>query len=132
MIAFFVPGPPVPQPRPRVYANGGVLSNPPRVKAFKDAVTLVARNACAGEPLPDPVWLYLLFLMPRPKRLKGEDREWHWCTPDLDNLVKSTKDAMTAAGVWVDDAQVCHCEASKRYAAKGEKPGVHVKVVPAE
>ncbi len=135
MIEFFVPGPPVPQPRPRVYrgATGGVrtVSNTGKVKAYKQVVALCARVACGPVPFPDPVQVSLLFLMARPKRLRGKDREWHWCTPDIDNMIKSTLDALKGI-CWVDDGQVCRLLARKQYAAKGEPCGVRVCLVTAD
>jgi Holliday junction resolvase RusA-like endonuclease len=34
--------------------------------------------------------------------------------PDIDKLLRSTFDALTAAGVWEDDARVVHVEAGKQ------------------
>jgi crossover junction endodeoxyribonuclease RusA len=50
--------------------------------------------------------------------------------PDLDKLVRSIFDAMTDAGVWLDDAQVVKVVASKAYVAPGDRPGVHISLAP--
>lgn len=140
MVEFFVPGEPVPQPRPRVFLAGGrarAVSAPKAhpVTAFKEAVALTARQACEHGPLRGPLWLYVLFLMPRPKskcwKRRSQPREWHHCKPDLDNLVKALLDGCNMI-CWHDDAQVCFMEVAKRIAAGHEQAGVAVKVVEAE
>ena len=40
---------------------------------------------------------------------------WPTSTPDVDNLAKLAMDALTAAGVWKDDAQVVSLVTRKRY-----------------
>lgn len=44
--------------------------------------------------------------------------------PDLDNLVKALKDALTGI-VWKDDAQIVSLCARKTY---GDRPAIYVKV----
>lgn len=59
----------------------------------------------------------------RAKMLSGEI--CHTVKPDLDNLAKQLKDAMTRMRFWHDDRQVVCLRCSKRYA---EKPGWIVRV----
>lgn len=47
----------------------------------------------------------------------------HTVKPDLDNLAKQLKDAMTRMGFWGDDKQVVRLVGEKRY---GERPAWHV------
>lgn len=49
-------------------------------------------------------------------------------TTDLDNRVKALSDAITAAGLWHDDAQVVRLEAEKRIAPLAIAPFVEVRV----
>jgi len=46
--------------------------------------------------------------------------------PDLDKLERAIGDALTDAGVWVDDGQVVNSHTQKWYA---ETPGVHITVL---
>lgn len=48
--------------------------------------------------------------------------------PDLDRLVNSLKDSVTACGVWWDDAQVAASIESKWWAALGEEPSIDLRV----
>jgi Holliday junction resolvase RusA-like endonuclease len=137
MIAFTVPSVPVAQPRQRHSAAmvGGKLVSrnylPARhpVNAFKAAVQLAFRQAYQGAPLDGPLYLGARFVMPRPKRLtkkRGENaREWCPCKPDVDNLTKSLKDALTGLA-FGDDCQVVWADVRKVYAAASEPPGVLV------
>lgn len=54
----------------------------------------------------------------------------HDVKPDRDNVEKSIMDALTDAGLWLDDCQVCAGEPRKWYAAKGCAPGTIIDVHP--
>jgi Holliday junction resolvase RusA-like endonuclease len=78
------------------------------------------------------VRLSVSFLMPRPKshlRANGEEKDsapqHHTSKPDLDNLVKATKDALTTAQVWTDDSLVTICHSSKGYSPM---PGAIIRI----
>ena len=43
-----------------------------------------------------------------------------------DNVAKAAGDALVKAGAIHDDAQICEVIVSKRYAARGEGPAVHI------
>jgi Holliday junction resolvase RusA-like endonuclease len=51
--------------------------------------------------------------------------------PDIDKLLRGLLDACTAAGVWVDDAQVVTVVTSKVFPHDGAIPGVTFTVQPA-
>lgn len=133
-----IPGEPVGQPRQRhriVNANGRqeVQNYTPKrhpVTAYKQAVQLQAASGYVGDPLTVPVKLEAAFVFPRPQRLtwktKPMPRAPHRNTPDVDNLLKAIKDALTGV-LWRDDRQVAAVTASKWYAAGGESP--HTEIV---
>lgn len=142
MITFRVPAVPVAQPRQRHRAlslpGGRVVTQnftPAKhpVQAFKATVRLAAQQAYAGPPLEGPILLRLVFILPRPGRLRWKSRPMprvrHTAKPDIDNLAKSVKDALSGR-VWRDDSQVCGLVASKWYAAGDEAPGVEVEIQP--
>jgi Holliday junction resolvase RusA-like endonuclease len=55
-------------------------------------------------------------------------RAFHETRPDLDNLAKSTKDALTGI-LWRDDSQIAILNARKVIAAGDEQPCVEVQVM---
>ncbi|NOX54230.1 MAG: RusA family crossover junction endodeoxyribonuclease [Planctomycetes bacterium] len=139
-IQFDAPCVPVAQPRQRhraVVLKSGrtVVSNyTPRtapVNAFKATVRLAFRKAWSGPPLQGPVCLRLEFRMPRPKsklwKRKPMPSYPHTTKPDLDNLTKAVKDALTGLA-WIDDSQICDLRATKRVCSGDESPGVTVRI----
>jgi Holliday junction resolvase RusA-like endonuclease len=155
MIKFHVPGLPVAQPRQRqrvVMAKGRAFATnyTPRkdpVNEFKAAVRLAGQQAGEAavrqvvgnehltlfpfEPIDGPVAVTLLFLFPRPTRLRWKKRpmprEPHTSKPDIENLAKAVLDALKSI-LFLDDAQVCRLVIEKHYAAADEPVGVHVEV----
>ena len=85
-------------------------------KSWRDAVTLAARENMNAMQVNTgfhmPVSVKIAFTLRRPKSVT---RPVPHLKPDLDKLVRSTLDALTQAGVWVDDGLVCSLEASKVY-----------------
>lgn len=65
------------------------------------------------------VYVYLVFVMPKPKSAK---RRLLSVRPDVDKLTRAVLDAATDAGMWADDGQVTEIHAFKRYARDGEEP----------
>jgi crossover junction endodeoxyribonuclease RusA len=124
----FVNGIPKPQPRPRMTALGHVY-NPHSADTWKETVK-VNFLQCLRSPITGPVHLKVSFFLPRPKRLTDDTEESrripHVKKPDVDNLLKSTMDAMTEAGVWKDDALVFATSVEKWYARK--KTGAQIIV----
>ncbi len=88
------------------------------------------------EPFTGPVELRLGFDLPRPAGHSGTGRNvgtvkpsaptYPTVAPDLDKLTRCVADAITDAGLWRDDAQVCVIHAAKRYVTG--PPGVHITV----
>lgn len=57
---------------------------------------------------------------------------WRTKKPDTDNLVKTLKDCMTAAGFWKDDAQVCKDCAIKMDLPSDAKHGIVIDIMKLE
>jgi Holliday junction resolvase RusA-like endonuclease len=70
--------------------------------------------------------LYVEFYLPRPQAHKNDD--YVVVKPDLDNLLKSTMDALSNAGVWHDDAQVAAVVMSKRYESANQAIGAIIRL----
>ena len=101
----------------------GHVYTPSTADSWKDAV----KSAFMFRLKPKigiPVYLTVHFYLPRHKRVKPGAVMPHTGKPDLDNLLKSTMDALTGIGVWKDDAQVIHTTVEKHYAE--EKTGAWI------
>ena len=132
MIRFDVHDLPAPQGSKRAIVNKGgkvsLIESSRQVKPWREAVKLAALDAYDYCPtaLSGPLLVLVDFSMPRPKshyrtgrnadRLRGGAPIAPARTPDLDKLLRSTFDALTAAGIWGDDAQVVDVCARKTYA----------------
>lgn len=128
---FIIIGQPVSCPRPRVTRHGTFYP-----KKYKEAKKLYAgqiRLHFAHNNLDQfigPVALHVAFIHRRPKAMKGVDRVWKTTRPDVDNLVKTIKDAISAAGAWKDDSQCCVLYAIDNYAEPNEEP--HTRIIMTE
>lgn len=164
-ITIVVPGRPIAQPRPRFFAQlaaGQKLwvaakraKNPqelrellkPLAKAsvfrqenhaiqdYRKRVRGAAYEVFLGTPWQCPVYLEILFLMPRPKnkiwKTKPMPRYPHTSVPDKDNLEKGVKDALKGV-VYRDDSQVADGRVSKWVCAGGETPKTIIKLAKIE
>lgn len=139
MLTFVVPGTPVAQPRPRAAVRSGhavvygaAKSHP--IHVFKAATRLAASQAaCGASPMEGPLMLAVLFVLPRPGRLRWRTRPMprlpHDRKPDADNLAKAILDACNGI-LWRDDAQLVQLAVEKLYAAGDESPHVAVTLEP--
>lgn len=134
MIGLVIAGVPVAQPRQRHAFVGGRLHNytptDHPVNRYKAAVMAAAVEA-GVKPLKGPVAVNVQFYLPRPKRLlKKKDPDEalpHTVKPDVDNLWKSTADALKGLA-WLDDSQVYRTTASKYYVEKDGIPRVEINI----
>lgn len=72
-----------------------------------------------------PLKLTVRFIVPRPKKPKF--KEWPAVVPDLDNYLKSVKDALNGI-VWTDDSRICQVVAGKFFDMTGGKPRVEIRI----
>jgi crossover junction endodeoxyribonuclease RusA len=128
----FVAGRPAPQGSKKGFVRRGKVIQvemSPHVGTWREDV----RAACLQTwgrraPLDGPLELEVEFVRKRPVSAPKSRTPHASTAPDLSKLVRSTEDAITSAGVWVDDARVVRCVASKRVAEVGETPGAHIRV----
>ncbi|OQB72563.1 MAG: Endodeoxyribonuclease RusA [Deltaproteobacteria bacterium ADurb.Bin135] len=125
MQTFYILGDPRPQGRPRFYKRGNFIGvyDPKESRNYKQ--TLAAQIAAQNpEYIQDgAISLECEFIFARPKTLPKKVVD-HTKKPDLDNLLKALKDAMTGI-VWHDDAQIVSLSARKDY---GDVPGIKMVV----
>jgi Holliday junction resolvase RusA-like endonuclease len=121
-------GEPVPQPRVkgRIAGRPGQqfiqIYTPSTADEWKASVRESARRVMGNRTAVGPLRVCAQFLMPRPGS--------HYLTAGLrtDNLVKAVLDALTDAGAWQGDGQVCQLYAEKRYTPALAEPGARVLV----
>lgn len=134
-ITFTIPGPPVPQPRPRVSTWGGrgraYTPAGHKIHAYREAIALVAK--ASGKRIDGPVALDVLAVFERPPshwRKRGlRENAPRWPRADGDNLLKGVADALTDAGIWEDDDQVLDWRISKRF---GKSARTEITIRPLE
>ena len=130
MIRLVVRGEPIAQPRPRAAAFGGHArvygaekAHP--VNTWRERIVAAVEAQYQGPPLDGPLRLDVEFYLGRPGRLcRKKDADGPLpcvARPDVDNLIKAVKDALSGL-VYGDDCQVVEERARKRYHAKGAGP----------
>lgn len=128
-ISFEVPGVPVPQSRPRVSRYGTYY--PPKVKAYREYVSAIAKAAMRGrEPMQGALEMSCVFFFTPPKNtpkkaLSAMYGTYYIGKKDTDNLVKGVADALIGI-CYVDDSQIVVLHASKVYA---DKPRAEIVIV---
>ena len=131
-IVIRVPMPPVPKARARMGKNGHWYTPEATAQAERDIAVMALASMAGTAPLRSGVSVEIRFNMPIPpswskKRHEKMELKYHTVKPDLDNLVKTVKDALNGI-VWLDDAQVCALEASKSYSPD---PGTEITITEA-
>lgn len=124
-VIFTVMGEPKGQPRPKATMRGrraGVY-DPETAKPWKEAV-IMEWNRARGRELSGPLAIVVVFTF-RPPKSSPNREGYHTQKPDLDNLLKSTMDALTDAGAWKDDTQVAEVLSRKQW---GRNAGAHIEI----
>lgn len=96
-----------------------------KVKPWRADVKAAAEAAmralgASWEPMDGPLRLDVVFTLRKPLSAPKRTRTYPMRVPDLDKLLRSTDDALTDAGIWVDDARVVDCRALKAYPGEAE------------
>lgn len=105
---------------------------------WRTLVAQRAREALRSNPkISGPCIVSLTFFFMRPASHYGTGKNWgvlkasapkfHCVKPDVDKLERAVLDALTAAGVYEDDARVVRLVGEKRY---GDTAGVVIHVDP--
>lgn len=119
-LSFDVIGTPGAQGSKRHVGGGRMVESSAKVAPWRQDVAAAAqaawRNGSTPCPMDGPLALTVAFRFPPTSswRKADRDRGWRWKdrTPDLDKLLRSTGDALTASGVIVDDARIVAVNAS--------------------
>ena len=111
-LSFVVSGVPQPQAALSTGKTGkSYYRNGRDLKPWRRAVTAAARTAIADAGWTTvarhvPVELEVTYWLPRPPSVSETARPLPSVRPDKQHLDRAVEDALTEAGVWVDDAQV--------------------------
>lgn len=136
MLSFFVPGKPAPQGSKRylgVKGGKGITVESSKAVApwradIRDGAEKAMAAGQAGYGAGDAVVVQLLFVMPRPVSTPKRRTPAAVKRPDLDKLARAVLDALSSAGVWIDDSQVVELAASKRIAEIDQVSGCMITV----
>ena len=141
-VSFVVYATPGPQGSKRHIGNGVMVESSKKVKPFRAAVVEAARDAIGeARAIASPVLLTAEFVFPRPAGHYGTGRNsavLKASAPpyptsrnlgDLSKLVRALEDALTDAGVWIDDSQVVAFPGTcKEWCHRGEPAHTNVTV----
>lgn len=116
--------------------RGILVESSAKVKPWRQDVKAAALAIMAGRPPMDgPLVCEMTFTVPKPASAPKGRRTWPCRKPDGSKLMRSTEDALTDAGVWVDDARAVTVIAHKRYPGEGRNalhaPGAVIEIWPA-
>lgn len=116
-------GEPVAQGRPRAFKKGNMIGmyDPKKSSTWKDSIKIQAINQKATM-LSGAISMHASFYLTRPKSLSKKVKH-HIKKPDVDNLLKSLKDALKSI-CYHDDSQIVRVIVEKEYSTY--KPGVLV------
>jgi len=156
-ITLVIYGKPAPQGSKRHIGKGVMVESSKAVKPWREDVRSAAAklincdcpDQCGGllpgYPIDGPVVVRMVFTSTRPRThyrtgknshlLRGSAPARPSTAPDLSKLIRSTEDALTAAGLWRDDARVVEYErAAKVWAGEDpealDAPGVRITIRP--
>lgn len=114
---------------PKGWTRPIITTDNPKSKGWQQLVTEQAQTVAQDGLFIGPVLLSAIFCLPRPESLPKRVLH-HTKKPDLDKLVRSTKDALKGV-LYRDDSQVVKLHAAKVYAAVAAAPCVHITVAEA-
>ena len=112
VLRFTVRGMPAPQGSKKFVGlsksgRGIMVESSAKVKPWRQDVKDAAVLAMVGRAMLDgPLVAVMTFTLPKPLSAPKTRQTWPNKKPDVSKLARSTEDALTDAGVWVDDARV--------------------------
>lgn len=109
---------------PKGWSRPVITSANPKSKGWQQLVSEQAQTVAQDGLFTGPVVLIVTFHLPRPASLPKKHLH-HTKKPDLDKLVRNTKDALKGI-LYRDDAQVVDIHARKVYATVASAPCAHV------
>jgi Holliday junction resolvase RusA-like endonuclease len=126
-------GTPAAQGSKRHVGGGRMLEMSKAVTPWRDDVRAASLAAMpvAWAPLDGPLALDVTFTRARPASAPKRRRVFAATSPDLDKYLRSTCDALTSAGVWVDDGRLVELHAAKVLVGDDwalDRPGAVIRI----
>lgn len=114
-VRIVVYGSPAPQGSKKfvgvINGHGMMVESSKKVKPWRQDVKAAALEVRAGAaPLDGPLSVRMIFTVPKPASSPKRRRVFPMRKPDVSKLARSTEDALTDAGIWIDDARVVEYE----------------------
>ena len=132
MITIKVYGIPAPQGSKRYVGRsksgrGILVESSKKVAPWRLAVKAAALAVMQGrDPLDGSLIASMVFTLPKPKSAPKRRQIAPDRTPDLSKLIRCTEDALTDAGVWVDDARVVEYERQAKTYPREDRYALHI------
>ncbi|MGY0692638.1 RusA family crossover junction endodeoxyribonuclease [Virgibacillus sp. FSP13] len=137
-IHFVIPGPCVPQGRPRAgkIQRGSkkgrtVLYDPQKSREYKRYVSIVAKQYAPKEPIEEPLCVHIKVYRPIPASMTKKLRQLSVAgvnrpitKPDNSNYAKGIEDALNGI-IYKDDSQIVDLQVSKFYS---DNPRVEIMI----
>lgn len=127
-------GNPAPQGSKKHVGGGRMVESSKKVAPWRESVKWAAISAkgLAHKPFDGPLAVTVTFTLPKPASAPKTRVTFPQRKPDLDKLIRAVFDALTDAGVWVDDSRVVAVAASKVYPGKAvdalQSPGAVIRI----
>lgn len=87
--------------------RGILVESSKKVKPWRQDVKAAAEHVDVGPvPLDGPLWVSMIFTMPKPASAPKRRQTWPDKKPDLSKLARSTEDALVDAGLIKDDSRI--------------------------
>lgn len=136
-LRFVVYGTPAPQGSKRHVGGGRMIESSRKVKPWREDVKAAAErllevHAVRPPPIDAPIRIRLVFTLPKPASAPKRRVTYPRRKPDIDKLIRSTFDALTSAGMWIDDSCAIEVQALKVFPGEHPEslasPGVRVEL----
>lgn len=105
--AFYAIGTPAPKGSKRHVGHGVMVEQSKNLEPWVEAVKRAAPPI--SPPLDGPLAVRMVFTLPRPASARNADTA-PYRGVDLDKLARGVGDAITQAGLWVDDSRISEYE----------------------
>jgi len=126
MIAFFVPGIPIPQGSHRVSRSGHIYDSNKNLTAWRDTIRKVASTRRPLKPIDTPVKVEAAFFFEKPRTTRFKEAPSGKGPGDLDKLLRAIGDGLEQSRILTNDARIVEWHATKSWCRQGEKPGAKI------